>query len=64
MTKLSTGDDSTLGTYKKLCDAVFGDGNKASAYFAAKIAESPNGPDEVVLADESQVMVLIQSLLR
>jgi len=56
---LSTGDPSTLGTYKKL-SAVFGD--KAEAFIQKKIDESPNGEDEMVIADEGQMMMLLASM--
>lgn len=55
---LSTGHPSTLGTYKQLA-RVFGD--KAEAFITAKIAESPNGESEIVLADESQMLEVFLS---
>lgn len=60
MKKLSTGQASTLGTYRDNCKA-FGL-TKAADYFEKKIAESPNGADEEVEAEESQVMALIGAL--
>ena len=60
MKMLSTGQPSTLGEYKKLA-AIFGD--KAVKYIQDKIDESPNGEKEEVLADESQMMVLLTSMI-
>jgi hypothetical protein len=60
MLTLSTGDPSTLGTYKKLA-VLFG--TKAQDFINTKIAESPNGEDEEVLADENQMMILLASML-
>ena len=49
MLKISTGQDSTLRTYRKIA-TVFGD--SAVQFIDKKIAESPNGENEEVLADE------------
>lgn len=59
MIKLSTGQDSTLGNYLKLCDAFFGHLSAQSEFIKDKIASSPNGPDEEVVAEESQMMYLL-----
>lgn len=56
MQKLSTGDDATLGNYRLLATAVFGADSKAVKFLDDKIAESPNGEKEEVLADESQMV--------
>lgn len=55
MTKLSTGDPSTLGSYFKLCTA-FGL-RKAAKFFEDKIAET--SADDEVIQDERQMMHLI-----
>lgn len=60
MQTLSTGDPSTLGTYKKL-SAMFGP--KAVAFIQEKIDESPNGEDEEVIAHESQMLILLASMI-
>jgi hypothetical protein len=60
MKKLSTGQDSTLGTYKLLA-TLFGE--EAVDFINQKIIESPNGEDEEVLADESQMLHLFTSFL-
>ena len=60
MTKLSTGEDATLGNYRKLCAAVFGEESKATKYLDDKIAEQSS--DEEVIQHESQMIMLLQSL--
>lgn len=62
MQKLSTGDDATLGNYRKLSAAVFGEESKAVEYLDAKIKESPHGEDEEVIAAESQMIYLLGSI--
>lgn len=62
MKKLSTGDDSTLGNYMKLCKIV--GFMKAYTYFEEKAMLEPKGQDAEVLADESQMMGLIATLER
>ena len=57
---LSTGQPSTLGVWRDNCKA-FGL-MKAAAYFEDKIYAE--GEDEPVLADESQVMVIVRELER
>lgn len=62
MTKLSTGDDSTLGNYRKLLAPVLGEKSKAIEYLDRKIAESPWGADEKVFASERQMLDLLLNL--
>lgn len=62
MMKLSTGQDSTLGTYLKLCDLIFGTDSSQVKFIMSKIAESPNGANEEVIAEESQMMYLLVNL--
>ena len=59
MIKLSTGQNSTLGEYRKI--AVFY-GAKAVAFIDNKIAESPKGVDEEVLTDERQMLFLLAQI--
>jgi hypothetical protein len=59
MKKLSTGDDSTLGNYRKLSIEVFGAESPAVAYLDNLIAESSTGEDEEVLSDEAQMIYLL-----
>ena len=62
MRKISTGEDSTLGTYRKLANIIFGEGNPAVKFIDKKIAESPDGENEEVIADESQMLYLLVGL--
>ena len=59
MKKLSTGQPSTLGSYREHALLVFGKLSPAVEYLDLKIAESPHGPDEEVLADEEQMLRLL-----
>ena len=60
MKKLSTGQPSTLGSYKKLAK-IFGP--TAVKFIQNKIDESPNGEKEEVLADETQMLALLGSMI-
>lgn len=62
MRKLSTGQDSTLGSYRKMAVAVFGEDSKAVKFLDKKIAESPNGEDEEVIVEESQAVAMLGQL--
>jgi hypothetical protein len=55
--KLSTGQDSTLGNWRLLCAAVFGEDSPSVRYFDAKIEDQ--GADMWVVADEQQMMGLV-----
>ena len=57
--KLSTGEPATLGTYRKFAVLC---GNEAVKFIDKRIAESPNGENEEVLADESQMLYLLANL--
>ena len=59
MRTLSIGLDSTLGNWAKLCALAFGPESKSVAFFKQKIAESPHGEHEEVIADESQLMLVV-----
>ena len=63
MIKLSTGDDSTLGNYRKMSIAVFGEKSKPVKFLDEKIKDSPNGEDEEVIAAETQMVALLGSML-
>ena len=64
MSKLSDGSLSTLGGYRRIAITLTGsEKSKAVEFFDTKIAESPNGEDEEVIADESQMLMLIGSML-
>ena len=61
---ISTGQPSTLGTYKGIAK-VFG--KEAEAFIDEKIAKHERGMNEIVIADESQMLFLfsiIQKLAR
>jgi hypothetical protein len=60
---LSDGTPSTLGGYRAIAAALGGDPNKATEFLDKKAAESPNGLNEVVVAAESQMLLLIVSLI-
>src|SRR3954471_7939512 len=56
---LSTGDPSTLKSYRALAVIAFGPASAAVKYLDKLIAESPNGENEVVIADEGQMIHLL-----
>jgi len=60
MIKISTGQDSTLKTYKEIAH-VFG--KRAEAFIDESIAESPHGENEEVIMDERQMLQLFASML-
>ena len=62
MMKLSTGQDSTLGSYLKLCLVAFGSESPQVKFIMDKIATSPNGANEEVVAEESQMLYLLANL--
>lgn len=62
MMKLSTGQDSTLGSYLKLCEVFFGQDSVQYRFISKKIATNPNGADEEVVVEESQMMYLLVNL--
>jgi len=65
MKYISTGEPSTLKTYRKI--ALFlNNSNEESIgvkFIDGKIKESPLGEDEEVLADESQMIHFIMSMV-
>jgi hypothetical protein len=62
MNTLSTGMPSTLGSYLKLCNMFFGEESVQTKFITKKIASNPNGADEEVIAEESQMMYLLFNL--
>ena len=62
MMKLSTGQPSTLGSYLKLCEVFFGADSVQAKFINQKIATNPNGADEEVVVEESQMMYLLVNL--
>lgn len=63
MQKLSTGDNATLGNYRKLAATFFGEDSKAVKFLDDKISERPNGENEEVIADEGQMIYLLVKLM-
>jgi hypothetical protein len=59
---LSIGMPSTLGSYKKLCKLFFGEGSAQHQFIESKIIQSPNGEDEEVIAEESQMLYLLSTM--
>lgn len=53
----------TLGEYRELCVALGVPNNEATAFLDYKIAISPKGEDEVVLAQDSQMRFLLFPML-
>lgn len=62
MKMLSTGMPLTLGSYKELTTLFFGKGSAQVEFIDEKIARSPKGADEEVLADETQMLALLGSM--
>lgn len=60
MKTLSGGMPSTLGSYRDIATAVFGEQSKAVEFLEAKIAEQ--GVDEEVVLDEGQMLHLLMDL--
>ncbi len=60
MKKLSTGDDSTLGNYRKLAAIFFGEESKAVKFLDQKIKEGSE--DDEVIADERQMVLLLGTM--
>jgi len=59
MNTISTGQPATLGTYRQIALALGGINSQAVKFFDEKIASSPNGENEEVLAHETQMMYVI-----
>ncbi len=59
MKTLSTGDDSTLGSYLKMSKIFFGEDSGAVKFLESHIKESPNGENEEVIVDEGQMINLL-----
>ena len=53
----------TLGEYRDLCEALGVPDNQAVDFLDGKIAESPNGEDEKVLAPDSQMRYVLYPML-
>jgi hypothetical protein len=55
---------STLGNWLMLTKIAFGDWSPAANFLRHKIAESPGGFDEPVLADETQMLMMLAKINR
>jgi hypothetical protein len=64
MRKISTGEDSTLKTYRCMAVVLAGEGSLAVKFIDGKIETSPNRENEEVIAEESQMLCLIGDLAR
>ena len=60
MKKMSTGDDATLGNYRKMAALFFGEDSDAVEFLDKKIEEQ--GEDQEVIADERQMINLLYTL--
>jgi len=57
MLQLSTGDPSTLGSYKKLAETLFGQESKAVAFLERKIEEY-SGDLEIIITEAQMTYLL------
>lgn len=62
MMAISTGQDSTLGNYRKMAAALFGEDSKAVSFLDEKIAEDSSGENGEVIADEGQMIYLLVNI--
>ena len=49
----------TLGNYRHIAATLFGEDSKAVKWIEDKIANSPKGSAELVLADEAQMLAVL-----
>ena len=59
MTQISTGEDSTLATYRKMAIVLTGENSKAVKFLDEKIKEDPDGDQGEVIVSESQMMYFL-----
>lgn len=57
MKKLSTGQDSTLGNWYKMCAAFFGEKSAPTKFIKSKMDEQ--GEDTEVIAEEEQLLAAL-----
>ena len=62
MKKISTGESSTLKTYRNIAAILKGSTSAAVRFIDKKIADSPNGENEEVLSDEGQMLYLLMNV--
>ena len=65
MRKDEGGNDcpGTLGEYRDLCAAFGGEDCDAVKFLDKKIASNPGGRDEIVIAPDSQMRLLLMPML-
>jgi hypothetical protein len=61
---MSTGQPSTLKSYRQLAAAFFGADGAAVRFIDEHIAADPDGEDGVVIADEGQMIYLFVQLTK
>lgn len=59
---LSTGQPSTLAVWRANAAMMFGEDSAAVEFLDWKIASDPDGKDAVVIAAESQMLLLLMDL--
>jgi len=52
----------TLGYHRIRCAAIFGEDSHATKFLDKKIEESPDGPNEIVVVAETQMVHLLGQL--
>lgn len=64
MQKLSTGEPSTLGTYRNIALKLSeNDQSEAVKYFDQQIAEAEKGAEEEVTENETRMMIKISRMI-
>lgn len=64
MNRISTGEPSTLEIYLAMCKIMFGSDSRATKFIEEKIKDAPNGKNEEVLTDETQMINLLLEIHR
>jgi hypothetical protein len=64
MTKLSTGQDSTLENWIALSSLFFGKDSKPTKFLQEKANKSVNGVKEEVIADERQLLLVLMNIAK
>jgi predicted RNA-binding protein (virulence factor B family) len=57
-----SSSNNSLGFHRDMSAAVFGEDSNAVKFLDKKIAESPKGRDEEVVAEESQVVYMLMQI--
>jgi len=64
MNKMSTGQDSTLGNWRKMWSTFFGVNNEGYRWLTKAINESKDGENEEVITDEGQLLYALVEMSR